>query len=152
MEWINKMILFILLFSILQLIVNFLNNNKIIENDGILNNLRSYFESNSFYHLKSNKIKRYLDKNDNNITSNPKNNLTIVDYGYQNSYYFLNNISSYQYQGIWNNSIPTNFFQYNTGKLIVSITKNNTSIRNFIENIEKNEVLYFSILIFDGHR
>ena len=150
MELLNKIIIFIFFFSILQLIVNFLNKEILIGKDGYLYSLYSYFASNSFYHLKSNTNNRYLFENDSYNTLNQTNNNTIVDYGYQNTYYFLNNITSYQYHGTWNNSIPTKFFEYNTGKLIVSISKNNTSVRNFIENIEKYEVLYFTILLFDG--
>jgi hypothetical protein len=151
MELLSKIILFILIFSILQLLVNFISEEflSVFGKNGFFPAIQSFVGTNTFHHLNTHGKKRKMAQAETDkqriISDRP-----YVDLGLQNSYYFLNNITSYQYQGIWNNSIPTKNFQSNSGKMLVSITKNNTSIRNFIENIESYEVLYLSILMYDG--
>lgn len=151
MELFNKCVIFSVLFVVMHIILRHTKKKDLLkefEEEDTIDKLKSQ-HFNSLYDLINNQKRKIMSQNDTFFTLNDTN-ITIVDYGYQNSYYFLNNITSYQYYGSWNNSIPTRNFQYNSGNLVVSISKNNTSIRNFIENIENYEVLYISILFYDG--
>lgn len=151
MELFKKTVLFASLFALLHYILRLSKEKDLLmiygKGDFINDNISN--DKKSFSHFIPFESRILMTQYNASSVTNDANNFTI-DYDYQNSYYFLNNISSYQYYGLWNNSIPTRNFHYNSGNLIVSITKNNTSIRNFIENIENYEVLYISILFYDG--
>jgi len=154
MDLFKKCILFTVCFTLIHILVkttneeenlvNFFSTGKLIKS--ISSNLKKNMPS-----LNSINRKKLMNRNISSETFNDSDKL-LHDYGYQNSFYFLNNITSYQYNGVWNNSIPTENFLYNSsGNLYVTITKNNSSIRNFIENIENYEVLYVTMLIYDGY-
>jgi hypothetical protein len=125
-------------------LVNFFSTGTLIKS--ISSNIKKYTPNLNNINRKQNMIQ----SQDNDVYND--SDKSVIDYGYQNSYYFLNNITSYKYYGVWNNSIPIENFLYNSsGKLVVTITKNNSSIRNFIENIENYEVLSVTVLLYDGY-
>jgi len=152
MDLFKKCIIFTVFFTLIHILVkttneeenlvNFFSTGKLIKS--ISSNLKKNIPS-----LNNINRKKISTQANDQINDSDK---SIIDYELQNSYYFLNNITSYQYYGIWNNSIPIENFMYNSsGKLLVSITKNNSSIRNFIENIENYEVLSVTVLLYDGY-
>lgn len=149
MELLNKIILFILIFSILQLLANFisLDVKMRVGKNSFLDNFQSIIGSNMFHHFENNSPRRRLNEEHLNLQQNSSN--LSPDYGFHNSYYFISNVTAYQYQGTWTNAIPTRRFQSNSGNMLVSMSKLSTVVR-FIENIENSEVLYVSILIYDG--
>ena len=151
MELFNKTILTMLFLSILQLLTNFISEDlfSVFGKEGFLEKIRYYVGSNYFHHFQDYDNKRNLNTFDYFSNTSEIFDQNVTDYGYQNSYYFLNNITSYQYIGTWK-SLLLSDFKEKTGQLLVSISKNNSSIRNFVENIENYEVLYLSILLYDG--
>jgi hypothetical protein len=154
MDLFKKCIIFTVFFTLIHILVKTTNEEENLVNFFSTGKLIKSISSNIKKNIPSlnniNRKKASIQTQANDLIND--SDKSIVDYEYQNSYYFLNNITSYQYYGIWNNSIPIKNFMYNSsGKLVVSITKNNSSIRNFIENIENYEVLSVTVLLYDGY-
>ncbi len=154
MDLFKKCIIFTVFFTLIHILVKTTNEEENLVNFFSTGKLIKSISSNIKKNIPSlnniNRKKASIQTQANDLIND--SDKSIVDYEYQNSYYFLNNITSYQYYGIWNNSIPIEKFMYNSsGKLVVSITKNNSSIRNFIENIENYEVLSVTVLLYDGY-
>ena len=112
---------------------NLTNNNHTDEIEK-LNNLNSDFPKNSV---------EILNNNDKELKNN--------DYKLGEVYYFMNNITLYDYSGRWKGSNPNDMFEKKEGGMMMEIRKNQShKVFNLISNIEYFRILEFTYSVKDG--
>jgi len=87
-----------------------------------------------------------------NINKTDENsNNEIVNFIPGEVYYFMNNITQYEYSGRWKGSNPNNMFEQSEGAMNMEIKKNQSQeVFNLIPNIEYFRTLYFTFNAKDG--
>jgi hypothetical protein len=129
--------------------INLEINNKNISSDESEKFISSpNYSSNKIY---SSNIEIDNKNNQTNSNKEPTLNNDLINFNPGEIYFFLNNITQYEYSGKWNGSNPNNMFEKSEGLMNIEIRKNQSShVFNLLPNIEFYRILEFTFNAKDG--
>jgi len=105
--------------------------------------------NNDFSRADSNKINQTITETNNNSEKNQSINKAELNPG--EVYYFMNNITQYEYSGRWKGCNPNNMFEQAEGGMSMEIRKNQSQqVYNVIPNIQYFRILELTFNAKDG--
>lgn len=132
---------------------NYKNNIEISTNNNDIKYASQRFDSKN-QTLNNSKNSNLTNNNTFSNATNASEKITEtekIDFKLGEVYYFMNNITQYEYSGRWKGCNPNNMFEQSEGEMSMQIRKNQShQVFNVIPNIEFFRILEFTFNAKDG--